>query len=103
MTTPTCPECAGPQMPNHPAGLLAMKHSFTCSLRAAEDGRAVADHDAFVPTERPATATERILLAAVGAPTSVTADPDLLTSVDFVTDSVIRRTWPWTPNTEETP
>jgi hypothetical protein len=106
MSAPTCPECAGPQIPGHPAGLLAIRHTNACSLRDAEDARQVADSDELYIRgrfSRPATDTERILLAAVGAPTEITSDPDLTTAVRPITFSVVGRSWPWTPPVEESP
>lgn len=61
----SCPECAGPQMVAHPAGILAIRHSNACQLRAAED--ATAANDAQLGDRiRPATPTERVLLGALG-------------------------------------
>jgi hypothetical protein len=86
-----CPTCAGPQMLDHPAGILTYRHSNDCELRAHEDGIRVADSERFWSRfERPATATERLLLTSQG----FTVPADLVTAVQFLTPGVARRTWP---------
>lgn len=91
-TPPSCPDCDGLLMPDHPAGLLAYDHSNACQLRAHEDGQKVADletalsHGRF---ERPATATERALLASQGH----AVPADLTTVVDFLTRGICHRSW----------
>lgn len=99
MTTPEpfyCPSCAGAQMLNHPAGILTYRHTNGCGLRDLEDARKVADLEAAVELgatfTRPATVTEKLLLASQG----FTVPDDLLTSVEFLTVSaaVALRTWP---------
>lgn len=79
MTAPTpilCPECSGPQMVGHPAGVLAFKHSNACTLRASEDATTVADDErarALGPQfVRQATTAERALLAAFPVPVPAT-------------------------------
>jgi len=55
-------------MVGHPAGLLAIKHTSTCSLGIAEDATAVADADRArvlgTMFTRAATDAERALLSA---------------------------------------
>ena len=60
-----CPECAGEQMPNHPAGVLAIRQTNACQLRAAEDSTAANDAEQGERL-RPATTAERTLLDALG-------------------------------------
>lgn len=60
-----CPECAGEQMSGHPAGVLAIRHSNACQLRAAEDSTAANDAEQGERL-RPATTAERTLLDALG-------------------------------------
>ncbi len=60
-----CPECAGEQMPGHPAGVLAIRHSNACQLRDAEDATGANDAETGERI-RPATTAERTLLDALG-------------------------------------
>jgi len=60
-----CPECAGEQMPGHPAGVLAIRHTNDCTIRAAEDSTAANDAEQGERL-RPATTAERTLLDALG-------------------------------------
>jgi len=60
-----CPECAGEQMPGHPAGVLAIRHTNLCAIRAAEDATAANDAE-HGERLRPATTAERTLLNALG-------------------------------------
>ena len=93
--TAVCPECAGPQLPEHPKGILTMDHDRTeCSLGRAEDSTADADLRRAAGWlgnfARPVTDAEWTLLAAVGI------DPDGLTpqtNVTPVTPGVLRRHW----------
>lgn len=89
-----CPECAGPQMVDHPAGILMIRHTNSCSLRASEDSRLVADYDRNIGRfTRLATPTERTLLIAFGY--VVPDEPDeLATNVQFLTPGVRLREWP---------
>jgi hypothetical protein len=82
MTTPTraCPECAGPQMLNHPAGALTFQHVPNgCSLGAAQDAAQAADAerlaDPLGPSsiERPPTAAEVRLAQHLGIATGLDA------------------------------
>jgi hypothetical protein len=94
MTT-TCPACAGPQLADHPKGLLTFDHDrAACLLGNAEDSTAEADHRraaGWLGTfARPTTDAERTLLAAVGI------DPETLrpqTNVTPITPGVLRRHW----------
>lgn len=87
----TCPECAGPQMVDHPCGVLMIRHSNNCSLRASEDARQVADLDVGKGSfTRPATTTERVLLASFG----YVVPAELSTRVLFLTPGARRREWP---------
>jgi len=88
---PACPACAGRQMPDHPAGWLAWRHSNLCALRDAEDARHAADVDLAGGrvTQRPATTTEMSLLSALGHP----LPRDLTTRLEPVTAGIIRRSW----------
>lgn len=61
----SCPECAGPQMSGHPAGILAIRHSNACQLRDAEDATAANDAEQGERL-RPATTAERTLLDGLG-------------------------------------
>ncbi len=60
-----CPECSGEQMPDHPAGVLAIRHTNLCTLRDAEDATAANDAEQGERL-RPATTAERTLLDALG-------------------------------------
>lgn len=93
-----CPACAGPQMPHHPAGVLAIDHTNTCTLRTFEDATQAADHDRdhYGRFSRPATPTEQVLLAALG----YGLPPQLDTTVEYLTPGVRRRTWPTIRPTE---
>ena len=87
----TCPTCAGPQMVDHPCGVLMVRHTNDCPVRASEDARQVADKDTGrARFTRPATETERVLLAAFG----YVVPDELLTQVDFLTAGARRREWP---------
>lgn len=96
--TATCPECSGPRLERHPAGLV-YRHQLTCALLAAEDATAAADatrarsggqgvtwqrSGGFT---RDSTATERLLVA--------TARPDMSPAVSVhvhaLTTAVRRR------------
>lgn len=85
-----CPSCAGPLLPRDPSGLRIV-HTPFCELQSDEDSRHVADLDALAAAgsfDRPATAAEAVLLAALGA------DPvPTTTRVERVTASIARRTW----------
>lgn len=81
-------------MLGHPLGELMWRHTIDCPLRAHEDSRQMADADllrARRTAQRPATATERTLLAAAG---HVLGDAELVTHVEAATPSLIRRRWP---------
>ena len=91
-----CPTCGGPSQPGHPAGPLGgWHHGQACALLALEDGRTVADADALDRRRvfvRPATETERELLAALGW--TWPDDPPLQTTVVRRTTAVRGRLWP---------
>ena len=92
---PTCPECGGRQLLDHPAGLVFAHDTMAgCTLQDAEDSRAVADLSLAGargwPFEREATSAERTLLAAAGHE----LPDDALTVVDWLTKAVRRRRWP---------
>lgn len=87
-------------MVDHPAGLLAIAHRVDCSMLAAEDATRGADAD---PTRerglrftRPATQTERELLAALGHGDALVLE-ELETHVDATTRALVVRTWPDLP------
>lgn len=89
-----CPVCGGRQLLGHPAGRLAWRHENVCSLRDREDSRHVADLDALTNgraiARRPATETERILLAVLGHQL-----PDALTTeLALLTTTIVARRWP---------
>lgn len=88
--TAVCPECGGPRIPDHPMHLV-FDHHNDCGLRAAEDGRTVADRDTAIggPFTRPMTATERTLLQACG----ITLDVGAETAVTGLAGSLVRRDW----------
>lgn len=87
-TPAACPECGGPQLVPHPAGLVYRHATLSgCSLQDAEDARLAADQGRYGP--RPTTPTERILLAAAG----ITVPEDAQCLVEWITDGVRRRTW----------
>lgn len=104
--TGLCPECSGPNIPNHPGGWLYFKHKMTCPLLVLEDTRAFADYQGlgfppYVPSrapsvednpgrQRPVTLTERTLLAALG----YELPDDAVTVVGWLTSGVRRREWP---------
>ena len=106
--TPTCPTCQGVQLVGHPAGVLEFDHRPDCALREREDATRWSDFETansqwpvydFAPNsrtagayslQRPATDTERILLAALGF-----SVPEMLTTdIDFISHTTRRRTWP---------
>lgn len=92
---PACPACGGPQLPDHPAGPLAIQHVVTCVLLKREDSRRMADVQTCVNRIRPAfyratTDVEHALLVAVGTP----VPPGTECLVQLVTDTIPRRTWP---------
>lgn len=70
-----CPACSGPQTPDHPAGVLAIRHTNDCTIRDAEDATAANDAR-FEQRQRPATTAERTLLDALGylVPAEVTTE-----------------------------
>lgn len=86
-----------------PARGVLVFDSLPPEVQNAEDSRQDADHRgrhwrSNVTTERPATATERALLAHAGYGPL----PDVLhTRVQWLTDGVRRRTWPQIPATLE--
>lgn len=91
-----CPECGGRYLAGHPAGWLTWQHRLTCTLGQADDQTRHADylrawHDRRpAPFTRPATPTERVLLAALGhAPAG-----DETTHVHPLMPAVTRRTRP---------
>lgn len=97
---PRCPECGGKQLLNHPAGLLVFAHDTMggCILQDREDSRAVADKDRGAGFERPATDTERTLLAAAG----YALPADGVTVVGWLSPGLRRRTWPAATTTTTT-
>ncbi len=88
-STPSCPECGGPHLSNHPAGPLVFRHDTLggCSLQDAEDSRLVADQGRN--GERPTTPAERTLLAAAG----IAVADDATCLVQWLSPGVRRRTW----------
>lgn len=90
--TAACPECGGPQMFGHPHGLLALRHTNECTVRAREDGTVLLDHDLARGRRivRPSTTTERTLLAHLG----YTLPDELPTIVTPLTASQRNRSWP---------
>jgi hypothetical protein len=94
--TAACPECAGPQVPEHPKGVLTIDHDrAACSLGNAEDSTTEADHrraSGWLGTfARPTTDAERTLLAAVGIDPDADVQP--YTNVTPITPNVLRRHW----------
>ncbi len=94
-TTPTtvqCPECGGTNMLDHPAGALAWRHATSCPMLRCEDATRAADAESPLrwPT-RPASVTERLLLATV---LGHTMPSKLDTTLTSLTPSVVRRSWP---------
>jgi hypothetical protein len=88
LTPATCPECGGPQLVPHPAGLVYRHDTLAgCTLQDAEDSRLAADKGR--DGERPTTATERVLRAAAG----ITVADDALCLVQWLSPGVRRRTW----------
>lgn len=90
-----CPECAGPQLADHPKGVLTFDHDRgACSIGRAEDSTAEADHRRAAGWlgmfARPITDAEATLLAAVGTDPA-TVEPQ--TNVTPITASVLRRHW----------
>jgi hypothetical protein len=83
-----CPDCGGRRHLHHPAGPLVYDHTASCRAGAAEDGQRVADHgDWRSQWTRPATATERRLLASLGIPV-----PDDL-ETEVTRSAIVRRDW----------
>lgn len=87
MPETTCPGCAGPHLPTHPAGPLTFRHTMACPYLRPEDSRRLTDH--FDRVDRPATPTERELLAHLGHRV-----PERLTTRVDVVAGIVRRTWP---------
>lgn len=94
MTTPTlalCPECAGPQMRNHPAGFL-FNHIDPCPIRDAEDSTLAADAKRGGPLKlpfiRPLTDAERLLAQAHAAAHGLTVPFNLVAGISFPTPSI---------------
>lgn len=97
MTTPTialCPECAGPQMRNHPAGFM-FGHVDPCTLRDAEDATQAADATRGGPLKlpfvRPLTDAEHALAQAHAAAHGLTVPPDLVAGISFPSPSIRTR------------
>jgi hypothetical protein len=95
----------GPQMAraaegSDPRGILTF-HYLPDDLQALEDSRAVADREVMRPRgfERPATETERALLAHLG----YVLPEELVTVVRYRTRGVRNRTWPQLETQEVTP
>lgn len=92
----------GAHRPCPKRGVLVFDGPLPPDVQNAEDSRADADFRgrhwrSSVTTERPATATERALLAHLGYEL-----PEVLhTRVQWLTDGVRRRTWPQIPATLE--
>lgn len=91
----------GAHRPCPARGVLVFDH-LPLDVQNAEDSRQEVDHRnrhwrSNVTTERPATPTERALLAHLGYEL-----PEVLhTRVQWLTDGVRRRTWPQIPATLE--
>jgi len=113
--TPTCPVCDGPQMLDHPGGLLEIRHLIACPLLASEDATKSADYeraDRRMALLRAATATELLLIEAFGWPPpddQITRyDQDGIpvrepaVTVTYLTPGVRRRTWTPLTRTEPT-
>lgn len=102
----TCPECAGPQMPEHPAGALTFDHERTlCSLGKAQDATQHADADRLAdpygPTsiEREPTDAEQTLARHLGV-----ADGLVTVVVTRITHgAAVRRRDPVVATPEEQP
>lgn len=87
--TPTCPECGGPQLVPHPAGLVFRHDTLGgCTLQDAEDATQVADKERGGGS-RPTTPAERTLLAAAG----ITVADDAMCLVQWLSPGIRRRTW----------
>lgn len=92
---PSCPVCGGVHLLDHPGGLLVFQHIAGCTLRDAEDATQANDlilawcwyGECFT---RDATATERLLLDALG----FEVPDELDTALTYLTDTVRCRTWP---------
>jgi hypothetical protein len=85
-----------------PARGVLVFDSLPPDVQDAEDSRQEADYrnrhwGSRVSTERPASATERALLAHLGYELPTT----LHTRVQWLSDGVRRRTWPQIPGTTE--
>ena len=84
----------GEHKPDHWRGVLVFSH-LPDLVQRAEDATAYADHEkrhwrTSVTRTRPATPTERALLAHLG----YTLPAELETRVQWLTNGVRRRTWP---------
>lgn len=99
MTAPitVCPSCGGPQMTDHPGGILEMQHTAHCALLTFEDATRAADYDrqAYGRFSRPATPAEVLLLTSFGF--QAPAQP--ITVVSHLSPGVRRRCWAFIPET----
>ncbi len=102
-------------MPDHPGGLLEIRHLITCPLLASEDATKAADYeraDRRMAMVRAATATELLLIEAFGY---YPPDPQITgydsddhpvrepaVTVTYLTPGVRRRTWTPLTRTEPT-
>lgn len=94
----TCPTCGGHEMPGHPCGWLAIDHLTSCPLYEADDATRAADSFALRSRRsftRPATNTERTLLAGRGLTL-----PEALDTHVRGSSAVPARTWPALTNDE---
>ena len=83
-----------------PLGWLVFDH-LPYAIQLAEDSTQAADRERGIAFERPATATERALLAHLGHAESAELPDDLTTHVRWTTVGVRNRRWPQLENTQE--
>lgn len=97
MTAPTlaaCPDCNGPEMYRHPAG-LEFGHVDPCQVRDAEDATKAADRerDDYLgrPFVRPLTDAEDLLLRVVATARGFTITNRIQCHVSFPSPGIRRR------------
>ena len=97
MTAPTpaaCPDCAGPELVGHPAGLM-FAHTDPCAVRDAEDATQAADAERAgtyrVGFARPLTDAESLLLHVIGTARGYRVAAGIACFVSYPSPGIRRR------------